>query len=265
MNKLKKIAFLLAWISLFIVLLWGLKYGCTKQANTPLFNIQINLDSTRTFVTKKNILEHLDNKGLTQGKTLENIDLNAIENTLQQNPFTEHVQVHKTMGGKLHISLSQRVPIARVFTSNDKGYYIDENGLPMPISTQYTERVLLLSGDTEGLIIHNASLITLTDVKKNKTHNDLYLKIFSLLKRLYADPLWNAQITQIVLNKDKTLTMTTLAGNQTILFGAIDQVEKKLKKLLVLYKEGFSNTGWEQYSTIDLRFENQIVCKKRNI
>jgi len=48
----------------------------------------------------------------------------------------------------------------------------------------------------------------------------------------------------------------------TIVFGRIEQVERKFDKLLCFYRSGLMNIGWGEYRTIDIRYNDQVVCKK---
>ena len=51
-------------------------------------------------------------------------------------------------------------------------------------------------------------------------------------------------------------------GNHKIVFGGIDNLESKFEKLMIFYKKGLSKTGWNEYSEINLKFKNQVVCTK---
>mgnify|MGYP000784713294 FL=1 len=52
------------------------------------------------------------------------------------------------------------------------------------------------------------------------------------------------------------------SGRHTIVFGRIEQVERKFDKLLRFYRSGLMNIGWGEYRTIDIRYNDQVVCKK---
>ena len=39
---------------------------------------------------------------------------------------------------------------------------------------------------------------------------------------------------------------------------------KKLSRLEKFYRYGLSQAGWNKYSYIDLEFDNQIICRKRD-
>jgi cell division protein FtsQ len=49
-----------------------------------------------------------------------------------------------------------------------------------------------------------------------------------------------------------------------ILLGGLDGYETKMNKLEAMYCEGFDITGWNSYSLINLKFKDQVICKRRN-
>jgi cell division protein FtsQ len=42
-------------------------------------------------------------------------------------------------------------------------------------------------------------------------------------------------------------------------------MDKKLTRIQKFYRYGLSQTGWNKYSYIDVEFDNQIICKKRQL
>ena len=51
-------------------------------------------------------------------------------------------------------------------------------------------------------------------------------------------------------------------GRQKIRFGTIEDAESKLNRLKRYYKEVAATRAWNQYKTIDVRFDKQVVCEK---
>ena len=49
-----------------------------------------------------------------------------------------------------------------------------------------------------------------------------------------------------------------------IKIGDIENIDNKFTKLINLYKEGFSEFGWDNYSEVKLEFEGQVVCVRKN-
>ena len=56
--------------------------------------------------------------------------------------------------------------------------------------------------------------------------------------------------------------LTPRSGRFAVLFGRLEDVERKFDKLLRFYRSGLSSIGWSEYRTIDIRYNDQVVCKK---
>ena len=41
-------------------------------------------------------------------------------------------------------------------------------------------------------------------------------------------------------------------------------IEKKLDKLKEFYTEGLNEVGWNKYDRINIEFEKQVICTKKN-
>lgn len=102
--------------------------------------------------------------------------------------------------------------------------------------------------------------------KSEKTYGFLP-KLLTFVKTVTEDDFWNAQIVQINLlgstaGKEPEVELIPRAGNHVIRLGHLENVEAKLDKLLLFYREVLAYEGWNGFRYIDLRFDNQIVCTK---
>ena len=52
-------------------------------------------------------------------------------------------------------------------------------------------------------------------------------------------------------------------GNQRIHFGMLVNSTEKLANLYQFYKQAMPVKGWQTYSDISLKYNNQIVCTKK--
>lgn len=52
------------------------------------------------------------------------------------------------------------------------------------------------------------------------------------------------------------------SGRHTVRFGRLEDAERKFDKLMRFYRGGLSRIGWEEFRTIDLRYNDQVVCRK---
>ncbi len=55
--------------------------------------------------------------------------------------------------------------------------------------------------------------------------------------------------------------MIPTIGETKIEFGRPMNIEKKFEKLSVFYTRIIPAEGWNKYTTVKLRFKNQIVCE----
>src|SRR6056297_2586177 len=61
-----------------------------------------------------------------EGRPMIEIDTRQIESAITQMPEVKHVDVFKTIHGRVEVVVDLRVPIARVFNPNGTSFYRDE-------------------------------------------------------------------------------------------------------------------------------------------
>ena len=103
-----------------------------------------------------------------------------------------------------------------------------------------------------------------TEGFKVATGNHAQIKLCNFVNYLQSDELWRNQITQIYVNAANELELVPRVGNHIILLGGLDDYENKMNKLEAMYSKGFEITDWNAYSLINLKFKDQVICKKRN-
>jgi cell division protein FtsQ len=226
-----------------------------KKGENTCNKVEIILSGNQFFIEKSEVDQLLsDNNGLLVGRRLANINIQKLEDKLVANPFIEYAKVYLDMNGIIHADIKQREPILRVLTYAGQDFYIDKNGLKIPLSDHFTARVLVANGAI--LESFNNEIDTL----KTKVAKDL----FATAKFIAQNELWSEQIVQIYVNDDKDMELVPRVGSQKIVFGNGDDLESKFKNLLVFYKKAIPLVGWDTYSTINLKFKGQIVCVKRD-
>ena len=127
-------------------------YGFTHQKNSvkTIRDIVIEFDEGNNLFMNYEMV----NKLLIQnGKTVKNqgksvIDLHKLEVHVLAHPMVEDASIFLTVDGLLKSKIKQRTPIARVITDN-KSYYIDKQGKTMPLSSNHSARVMLISGNVK--------------------------------------------------------------------------------------------------------------------
>lgn len=101
--------------------------------------------------------------------------------------------------------------------------------------------------------------------KLNKRYED-FIKLINFVCWIEDDDFWRSEVVQIVARTMPSgaleVDLVPRSGNYTILFGEIDDIEGKFDKLMRFYRDGLNNIGWDEYSSINIKYEGQVVCRK---
>jgi len=276
MINLRKIKF--NWQRIFKISAYGfgvlaflISLGFTEKRRslTPCKQVIIHVDDSlgNSFVDENDVLQLLhDRIGNPEGKMLQSINISVLEKIIDNNPFVLKAEVFSTIDGKLILEVKQRTPIVRIINEAGESFYIDEQGVLMPVSEKFSARVPVANGkifnkETEQKIRQ----VNETTVADTSFHANMLEKIFATAQYIRHHEFWNAQIEQIYVNEEGEFELIPLVGNHTIVFGNASDISEKFDKLFLFYKEGLNKTGWNQYSKVDLRFKDQVVCTKSNL
>ena len=241
---LKKIKPILITLALLAYLIFTFAFVNRKSDAIMITGIDIDIiDSLNTrFICDseiKNLI--LKNHPNIIGTQAIKINKEHLEQLINKIPFVKNTEIFTSLKGCLHLDIEQRKPIVRILKG--KGFYIDEENKQMPLSSNYTSRVLVVSGH----------------IKDKTIETDL----MPLVNFITKDEFWSSQINQIYVDSNNEYILIPRVGGQKIELGKIDNFERKFLKLYALYKDGFSTVGWNKYKKINLKYENQVVCTKR--
>lgn len=259
-NPLKKVNWrALLNASLWLITLVGLgllmSFIEVKSSEFACNDLQVIIPGQQSFIVREDIDKILnETQGSIIGKTLSAIPIHEIEEDLSAIPFVERATVTKDISGKITIVIKQREAVLRVINQAGSDFYLDNNGIKIPLSAHYAPHVLVANGwIMEG---HGSSL--------DSIQTPLLKELFKLAKYVQADSLWNSQIEQVYINRDSQIEMVPRLGNQKIILGNnADSLEQKFGKLLIFYKKIIPAVGWDAYRSVDLSFANQLVCERK--
>jgi cell division protein FtsQ len=195
-------------------------------------------------------LIRLDRENL-KGAELSRLNLKEIEARLKSDRFIQDADLYSDIKGNLIVKAILRRPIARIIRNDGPDAYIAEDGTIMPVSTRFTARVLLIGGTNVQAML----------LKENIASDDEGRQLLQLLTRISGDSFWRAQIAQININGKNRLTMLPQVGAQTIEFGTAENMEEKLKKLKIFYKEILPQMGWSRYHRVNVEYNGQLVAE----
>lgn len=235
--------YILAFV-LFVYLVFVCTFVTAKLRNVVCKEIEVNVkDASDKFVDEEEIKGIIKKGyGTIKGHLLVDINRDAIEHVLSNNPLIKSAEVYYSWDGISHVDIYQRRPLFRVQAG--EGFYVDEEGIVMPLSRKYTSRVLLVTGA----------------VSREYARKEL----FNFITFLKDDEFWNVYIEQIVINGSKEITLIPKVGNFKIILGSLNNASEKMEKLRLFLKKGIEKRGWNKYKEVNLKFDKQIVCVRRN-
>lgn len=245
-----------AWIICLSGLVVLMGFIEVKKQDVKCENVKIIIPGADNFIEREEIDAILaESEGQLIGRNLKEVNTQKIEKAIQANPYIAFAKVYADMDGVIRIEIKQRQPVLRVINAGGQDYYIDKEGLKMPVSANFTANVLVATGNIlEGFGGRVDSLRT-----------SLAADLYEIALYLKQDTLWDAQIEQIFVNNKKDIELIPRVGNQRIILGDASSLDHKMKNLLAFYKQAMPLMGWDAYKTISVKYANQVVCEKNNM
>jgi cell division protein FtsQ len=249
-NSYKK-SFLFGILLLVLVVFIG--FIEKKSAERKLSGIEVYVQAVSDvyFVDEKDILKALKAEFplLETGISFSEINLNSIEKKVESHPFVKNAEVYGDQKGNLKVEIEQHVPLARISRPRAADGYISKEGMMLPTSNHYTSRVLILHGN------YAEKLLDMDNIEV------AYPELMELIRYIYEDPFWRAQITELEIPKKGDIRLYQQVGKQVIEFGDAIDIEEKFKKINLFYEEILPKKGWNTYSRVNVKYKGQIVCE----
>ncbi len=245
-----------AWLVCLSGLVLLMSFIEIKKESLRCKDVKVILPGRYNFIERDEVDRILlENGGGLVGMDLNEINIHKLENTLKANPFIEYAKVYADMDGIVHVQIRQREPVLRVINMANLHFYVDGKGLKMPLSENFTAKVLVVNGmideDFTG--------------KVEELSSKLAKDLFRIALFIKNDTLWNDQIEQLYVDLKGDIEMVPRVGDHKIILGDADSLQTKFRNLLVFYKKAIPKVGWDTYSTINLKYANQIICEKNVI
>lgn len=223
---------------------------CTKVT------IDVADSSTSGFIDAREVKRRLAAHHLNpMGQPIASVGARDIEEMLRRSPFINTAECYKTIGGEVHITVTQRMPVIRIKADDGSDYYIDDKNCIMPNSS-FTSDLIIATG------------------RFGKKFATQY--IAPMARTLMSDDLWRNLIEQIHVTEEYGIEIVPRIGDHIVYLGTLPEekdnnkrdqiieafVKRKMTRLIKFYRYGLSHAGWNRYDYIDLEFDNQIICRR---
>lgn len=227
-------------IAAIVIFLYA--FSANRNAVRFIENPEVKfLEREQDFITRAMVNKLLiqNNDSVTNVRK-EQLDLDILEERLRANEMIQDAEVYLSVNGTLGAKIKQRTPIARIATKNS--YYIDSEGKAMPLSTVSAARVPFVEGKVDKKELEN---------------------VYVLATYIAGDDFLKKNVISIIQNDNKTFCLKLRANDFVVLFGTIENIEKKVNNLKAFYKKAMKDKTLNDFAKVDLKFTNQVVCTKK--
>ncbi len=247
----------------FVIFLGFADRSYDQRASNGL-RISVKDAEQNYFIEPVDIEEILNARGRKlRGMSMDDINIPMLEKLIYTNEYVDRAEVYSTIDGYVNIDVWQRNPVVRIINSQNEHYYIDENGGFMPVSSKFSKPVVVANGYIFDRY-RQKSLNFASEFPGDTAADPLLVQIYEVARFIRDDEFWNSQIEQIYVNESFDLELIPRVGDHRIIIGSSAGLEEKLEKLMVFYEKGVSRAGWNNYSVINLKYKDQVVCRKHN-
>jgi cell division protein FtsQ len=249
----KKIGIVIGSMLTLVLLLVVTTWRNRAEVRNIVVNI-VHLPDGNDLIKEKDVREILRR---SLDRDLENarlgqVEVARVEELLNQDPFVQKSEAFVDANNDLNIKIEQRTPLLRIIDNTGQNYYLDKNGIRMPMSRYYSARVPIVTGAIPAYM---------NDFLNRQGYG--LKNVFDLVNRLNADEFFAPMVQQIVMDANGDFTLIPILGDQKIRLGSLDNLDEKLQRLKTFYQEAMPYEGWKKYASISVKYKNQIVCKKK--
>lgn len=249
-----RILFFAAWILLLggIATLVIAANGKTRPRVCKGVAVSIGNSTGTVAINKGDVQQTIEKSvgGSLVNKSVESINLSKLETTLEANPWVSDAELYFDTKDVLNVSVKERVPVARVFTTGGSSFYIDSAGYRMPLLKTWTTRLPVVTGFTSALRWNARDSVVLQGAK-------------NVVRFVSGDAFWNAQVGQIDITPEGKFELLPLISDAVIRLGYAEDIEQKLANLMVFYKQVMPKAGFTKYTALDVQFNGQVVAVKK--
>ncbi len=207
----------------------------------------IIVDSVSTLsksIVDKLLIQKLDH---SKNDNKLKVDLRVIEELLLSHTLISNAQVYKTIDGKLVTEVRQRFPVALV--QSDEDFYLDEMGVRIE---KNDFKSIALKADLNNL-----------PVIVGKFGADNYVELMDLLKSIQDDGFFASKVKLLKKRQDGFYELELSNSNIIIELGNNSNINQKLKKFKAFFAKATHDQILDDFSRVNLAFDNQVVCTKR--
>jgi cell division protein FtsQ len=252
-TTIRKILFIAVWLCIGGGMLTLLLAAISKKNKGICRDFEITIKGVQNnfFIDEKDVTAMLMKVagGKIKGQQVTALNLHELETVLEDNTWIDEAEMYFDNKDVLHVTVVEKEPVARIFTTANSSFYIDSAGMRMPLSEKLSARVPVFTGFPDRNKWTKADSLLLKQVQ----HTAVFI---------FNHPFWMSQVAQVDITPAGTFEMVPVVGNHIVRLGSGERVDKKFKRLMVFYQQVLSKTGFDKYRVIDVQYNGQVIVSK---
>ena len=206
------------------------------------------------FLNTQDIIQLISANGMNHpvGKPIAACNLQQMETALERNVWIKDAQLFFDNNLVLHVHVSEREPVARIFDAGGQSFYVDSSGFVIPLSAK-------------RLPVQLPVFTGFPHSDEGHTSGDslLIMQIRDMSQYIRQDSFWKAQIAQVDITPRKTFEITPTLGNHLIEFGDGENYTVKFKRLFLFYQQVLGRYGLDRYARISVQYKDQVIGTRK--
>jgi cell division protein FtsQ len=254
---MSKKAHIIRWLKVLMVISMGVLFAVVSVATSMSHKdlvcsavvVDIDQKGNLHFLDERDVLEILNRDGQLVNRKFSEIDFAELEKALEANGFISNAEIYTNFDGVLKAKIQQKTPKYRIFNNEGVSYYISDSGNYMPLSSKFTPRLLVVTGNVP--------------FARNADDEPVNRGLKSIIDFILEDEFLSAMIGSIYVNSKKEFVLIPKIDGHKIELGKAVDLPAKFRNLKIFYKKALPYSEWEKYETINLKYKGQIVCSKK--
>lgn len=250
--KIKKILVHVFW-SLFgagVVVLLAAAVRAKQDKECSAIEITFTGQGSPLFLNTNEVMNILTGNGrnVLKGEVLRAFDLQKLEAKLEQKIYVADAEIYFNNQQVLEVKVRERIPVARVFTSEGNSFFLDSSGRKLPLQHRSAIRLPVFTGYP-----YQAQQAT-------RQEQPLLRDILEISKHLSKDSFLLALVSTVDHVGKGQFELTPLVGDLVIEWGDGSDAAEKCARLKKFYESVMSNSGLDHYSRIKVQYKGQVIA-----
>lgn len=215
-------------------------------------DLEIEGEGSALFLDRNDVIQMLTAQGgrKIKGVPIRELPLKLLEKSLENNIWIRNAELFVSKEGTLHVRIQENQPIARIFSIQGNSWYVDEDGLRLPLSEKFSPRLPVFTGfPTERPVLAKADSLVLN-------------RVVNLALFFHKNPLWMAQINSVHITAQRNFECYPVLGNHVIELGDAQQLEQRFARLHRFYEQVAAPASFRGWLRVKTQFNQQIVAVK---